>query len=234
LALLVFNRPPDVFVGLGLGIAIMLWQLRSWWVVGLGGMAAGLPFLAYNLHSGGNILGVWGQYSPMGTLFPYPIEAGLLGLLVSPMRGILVFAPFLAFTAAGVWRSWQVRDRIALAVAAGVALEIWFYALTDYRAGHCYGARYLLDLVPAMIWLMAPAVPQLAGWRRAAFVAAIVFSVWVQYVGAFRYTGQSNVDAYGDQHDPLNFSSPIWQPTNVQWLLERNNRPTMWRIPPGV
>lgn len=229
LALLALNRPPDVILGVGLGIAALIWAPRLWWMGVVGGLTAGLPFLAYNLVSGGHPVGIWVKVKP-GPLWPhYNPFVGILGLLISPFRGLLVFTPFLAAVPVGILLAWKSRDWMALAVAAGVVSEFLFYSASDYRAGHSWGARYLLDLVPAMIWLLVPAMKAMSQWWRGVMAAGIAASVCIQAIGAFRYMGLSNIAGRGERFDPLTFSSPLWQLENLQWAVELQSAAPLWK-----
>jgi len=84
----------------------------------------------------------------------------------------------------------------------------------DWLAGYCYGPRYLTDMLPALAWILAPALPGIAGRRRLALWALIGWSIAVQAIGAFRYPcGHSDEVLYSAAAAP-------WHPGNAQFLLE--------------
>lgn len=55
-----------------------------------------------------------------------------------------------------------------------------------------YGPRYPIDAYPFIIIALAAVWPTLCKnpWLRAALAALIVYSIWVQWVGAYCYPGQ--------------------------------------------
>jgi hypothetical protein len=80
------------------------------------------------------------------------------------------------------------RDRALTAcLLAGILAQLVVYSSSDWRGGTCYGPRYLTDLLPLAVWMLAPVVEALAGLPLALFRWAVLFSVAVQAVGAFCY-----------------------------------------------
>ena len=85
---------------------------------------------------------------------------GLPGLLVSPARGLLVFTPFLVFVGVGLRAApadaghagrWPSRS------ASAVVAQLLLYSQADWRAGVSWGPRWLTDLLPILVWMLAPA-----------------------------------------------------------------------------
>jgi hypothetical protein len=119
---------------------------------------------------------------------------GLLSLLVSPSRGLFVFSPVLVFSLLGfvVWCRSADRlrpDVYLIAVATSVGHLLLFSKWTTWWGGHTYGPRYLTDIGPCIIVLMAPAMrlvlDRLA--LRTVFGLALAASIAVQAIGAFCY-----------------------------------------------
>ena len=123
--------------------------------------------------------------------WPFRLHESLPGLLVSPSRGLLAFAPFLAFSFAGLWLAFRrpafhpLRP-LAAAVAAALLLEAGWY---DWWGGWSYGWRRLGDLGPALALLLIPLAGWLAArrWRRVLLGALVAWAVLLQGVGAFTY-----------------------------------------------
>lgn len=118
----------------------------------------------------------------------------LLGNLVSPARGLLVFSPVLAFAVAGmVWRTKHPgRDRVEYFLIAIVVLH--WVVISSYRhwwAGYSFGPRFFSDMLPYLMYFL-PAGLALAGtgtgvgrWAIRACVATLIaISVFVHYRGA--------------------------------------------------
>ena len=113
------------------------------------------------------------------------------GLFLSPSRGLLVFSPFLALafpSAVAVFRRPEYRGLRPLVVGSLLVLAVdlaWF----DWWGGWSYGWRRLVDLAPALVLLLIPAVPAIAiaRWRTAALAVLVGWAVLLQAVGAFAY-----------------------------------------------
>jgi hypothetical protein len=124
-------------------------------------------------------------------LWQTPIHRGLLGLLFSPSRGLLVFSPVLAASFLGARRIWQDPAYAAfrpLTVAVGFMMAtqcMWF----DWWGGWAYGYRPWLDVVPFLALFVLPAIPDITQTtqRKALFAAAFGWSVFVQALGALTY-----------------------------------------------
>ena len=191
--LIAANRPPDLLLAAGFSAYALYWARRR---TPLFVAAAAVPVLltlAYNLTVFGRLGGGYGFLG--ANFFWKPLMVGIAGLLVSPARGLFVFSPFLIFLPIFFLRA--LRDpesRIpVLCLTAGICLQIMLYAKTDWRAGFSWGYRFLTDAVPILIWMLAPVLSSLGRGARAAFAACLIFSIWVQSVGAFRYMGMSDL-----------------------------------------
>lgn len=216
--LLVANRPPDVLLA-GALLAFLVWRRgRQALPAFLAAFAVLLPVLVYNVHY---FHSVWGGYGVIGLerpghpFYAHPLAAGVAGLLVSPAKGLLIFSPFLLFLflgpgLAGLSRSERV---LAISLAAAVALQVAFYARTDWRAGGCYGNRFLLDALPALLWLLALVVRRLGPRSLAALAGLIAVSVAIQSIGAFCYPGGHSDDLFY----PKTLSRRVIAPTVWSW-----------------
>ena len=194
--LIAANRPPDVLLAAALGAYGLFWAGRR---AALLAAAAALPLglvLAYNLGVAGRLLGGYGR-SGDASFFRHNPLSGLAGLLLSPTRGLLVFSPFLLFLALA-WRHPPHRNGepggrgLTLAIAAAVVLQLFLYALTDWRTGISWGPRFLTDLLPLLLWMLAPVVAALRGRGRACFLVAVGAAIAIEAVGAFWYTGATD------------------------------------------
>jgi hypothetical protein len=218
-AALAVNRPPDLFLAAGFALYGLFWARWKTPLFALGGAVPGLLVLVYNLVSFHHPAGAWGV-AIGGEFFTHTLLPGLAALLVSPGRGLFVFSPFLLFLPLLFRRSLEDRTTrlFTLCLAGGVLLHLVFYARTDWRGGNSYGPRYLLDFVPVLVWMLAPVVASLGRSARAVFLALVLFSVGVELIGAFRYTGVSNLLYFREEY-PFDVR-PFWRPENAQFLLE--------------
>ncbi len=203
LALAVACRP--LLIAFPLGLAFGLWRdaasrrLVAPYVIG--GAIASAGVAAMNLLAIGNALG--GQayvesaavhqatHNVAGPWSGVWLE-GLAGILVSPSRGLLVFAPIAGLAFLSIGRAWRAGPLARYGVVVPTLLFIAGWAqYAVWWGGHSYGPRYAADIAVPLALIVA------AGWdapRRAAgrasrilVVVALVWSIGVQAVGAFCY-----------------------------------------------
>lgn len=211
-ALLVFNRPPDALFSLAIALFVLLRRREEILPFAIGGALAGLPFLSYNLAMFGRPLG--GYQSILSTdVFRYNVPEGIVALLVSPGKGLLVFAPFLLFLLRSPLTAFGREKRtLAILLWAAFLSQIFFYAMIDWTGGACYGPRFLTDALPFLIVCLAPVVERLrTPAAKFAFGATLAFAIWVQAVGAFCFPAGGSY---------LLSRRQLWAPSGAQFVLE--------------
>jgi hypothetical protein len=193
-------RPTAVVVLLCAFVYLTLRHPRSVLPFVLGALPATLAIAAYNFYyfrdpfvfaQGlvGHAVAVEKTGSP--ELWQTPVWKGFLGLLVSPSRGLLVFSPVFALAGWGVvriWRNEKFDPLRPLTIAALVMMGIqckWF----DWWGGWAYGYRPWFDLMPLLTLFILPVLESATATtvRKAVFGVALVFSIFVQALGAFSY-----------------------------------------------
>jgi hypothetical protein len=111
--------------------------------------------------------------------------------------------------------------RLDLAVLAAFLVQLYVFARADYRAGACYGPRYLTDFLPVLVWLLVPVIARLRGWGLSAFVLAVAAGIAIQVVGAFCYPrGRSDDRFYPAGLDRMVIAPSVWLPRNAPFLVE--------------
>ena len=193
--LIAANRPPDAILAAALGAYGLFWAGRR---AALLAAAAALPIglvLLYNLGVAGHFAGGYGLVGKAhASFFRQDLLSGLGGLLFSPTRGLFVFSPFLLFLVLS-WRHLpddRSERALTLAMSAGVVLQVLLYAMIDWRAGISWGPRFLTDLLPLLMWMLAPVVAALRGPGRVCFLLAVGVAVAIEAIGAFWYTGATD------------------------------------------
>ena len=149
------TRYQDAFLGfLALGLYLLLpggpsnrLRDRAHWLVlfGLGLAPAVAVDLWYNWIRFGSILAT-GHHE---TLFGYPIAKGMLGLTVSPGKGILWYSPTIFLLAFAAPRFARRFPALSVAMAAATAAFILFYAnVTFWHGDPAWGPRYIYPILP--------------------------------------------------------------------------------------
>ena len=214
------NRPPDVLLAAALGLYGLRWAgRRAPWLAAGAAVPLGLV-LGYNVAAAGNLAGGYGL-PDRPAFFHNGLLSGVAGLLFSPTRGLLVFSPFLLLVPAALRHGLRDRGTRALTLAVGVAalIQMLFYAKADWRAGFSWGPRWLTDLLPLLVWMLPPGLAALRAAGRLAFVLAAGASMAVQAVGAFWYTGASDMAIFAVPPGPGEMSA-AWDPRNTPFFAE--------------
>ena len=170
-----------------------------WFAAAAGGV------LAYNAWMFGSLQG--GYYRLNETYLPiYGVQGvwtasvgtGLLGLLVSPSRGLLIYSPVLVFAFVGAARSIRDPRRRMLGLLAagfgGSLLMLGGYAF--WWGGHTYGPRLTADFLPILTLFVAVAWQGIEGSRVriAVFCVLTAVSIAIQAIGAFYYPSPPHLD----------------------------------------
>jgi hypothetical protein len=209
--------PHLVLVGIGLGLAgTSRPQLAPAVLVLLAGSAAragwralvpcaiaaafAAPVLASNLRWYGTMLGAMPLLEALhprvhATERSFDLTAGgLAGLLIAPNRGLLVFSPIVAAAAAGLkpaWNDgWQSAVRWTMLAAAAQYALYGSYAV--WWAGHTFGPRYMLDVLPLLVPAAAAGLHdrRLPRASRALLAVAAAWSISVAGLGAFVFPNE--------------------------------------------
>lgn len=152
------------------------------------GVAASLPCFAaasYNYRWYGSYVG--GYAVAAGGFHAQDLLQGTLGLLFSPNRGLLFFAPAAALGIAGAVmavRWWREYTDIALFSIAAIPYFIFHASFYTWAGGWTYGPRYLTELFPILAIGAAVALTRLP-ISLLVSVPLAAWSVGVQIIGAF-------------------------------------------------
>ncbi|HEY1014158.1 MAG TPA: hypothetical protein VGE07_15710, partial [Herpetosiphonaceae bacterium] len=228
------NRPPDALIA-GAILLFAGWRRRRdipWLAAGIVAPLAALLF--YNLAFIGHIAGGYGLEMPKdGHSFFQLGWSGVPGLLISPTRGLLVFSPFLAFVPVGLARRLRAPETrwLAVALSCAVAGQILLYSQVDWRGGVSWGPRWLTNMLPILVWMLAPAPPDLRPLARGALVLTMGASIAVQAIGAFWYTKTSDERIFAGGPAPM---SAAWDFGNIPFLTELRHPPARGELACGV
>ncbi len=146
-----------------------------------------LFMLAYNAAYNGSPF-VFGYQDGIAQYASLPQFEGILGLLISPSRGVLVYSPFLIFAFAGLWFARREKEKwlygfSALVIAASVVMLAAF----DWSGGWGYGARLLVDGLPYWMLLLIPAWTRMGNGARGAFWVMVAYAALFQSFGLWDY-----------------------------------------------
>ena len=139
---------------------------------------AGLVHIVWNLYRFGGPFDFgydWAETIPKLPARPFSLvdlPRGLVVLLVSPGKSLLLWAPALVLSLLAARRFWEAHRAAALGilVTAGVGL-LTFAAYQFPEGGYAHGPRHLVPIIPL---LLLPAAAANIKWPRAALAACAV------------------------------------------------------------
>ncbi|MDP8244034.1 MAG: hypothetical protein P9L94_08145 [Candidatus Hinthialibacter antarcticus] len=138
----------------------------------------------------------WHLDRVQGGVWSTPLFEGLAGVLISPSRGVFAFSPFLLFSLLGMFLLWKRSGaqwqtlKYMLPIPIGLLCVFGKYIVWWGGIMH-YGPRYQVDAYPFLMLCLAAAWPEIEKrrWMLTLFVCLLLYSVWVQWVGAFCFPG---------------------------------------------
>lgn len=220
---MVANRPPDALIAGAFALyTVWLHKRNALWLLA-GAIVPLAALLYYNLNFIGNIFGGYALIKPNDNFFQSG-WSGLLGLLVSPTRGLLIFSPFLVFIPVGLIQRLRKPSskKLAIVLSFAVVAQILFYSQLDWRAGVSWGPRWLTDILPILVWMLAPAPLVLRPIARRLLVLTIMTSVSVQAIGAFWYTQMSDEIIFAGNPSSM---QTAWDINNIPFITELQHSP---------
>jgi hypothetical protein len=223
-----------VGVFLGLLLLVYLWSRpgRDWrsWVKPL--ILFGLPAVVALMIAGWYNWLRFGSPLTTGYLpeerFATPFFVGFYGLTFSPGKGLFWYNPLLLVALVG-WPAFyrRMRQRAeALLVAAIVLGSVAFYASWYlWWAGHGWGPRFLVAVLPFAILPLAP-VLEAAARRRAVAIAlgvVVVLSVLIQLLAISVDFNLYLEDIHAELglYHPATLFNPAYSPLLRQWAYVR-------------
>ena len=159
-----FTRPTFAIPIVAITIYILLYHRRLFLSYAVAGAAWFGVFAAYSWYHFGQILpNYYFVYQHFGSS---ELGWALLGNLISPSRGLLIYVPVLVFISYLLIRYWAtlpVRRLVILALAVVAVHLIVVSSHSPWYGGHCYGPRYSTGIVP---WFFLLSVAGVQGYRR--------------------------------------------------------------------
>jgi len=191
LGLAVAARPTNLVIA-PVMIAYLLHRSRDRIPHFLAGTIIPLSFLLWYNHSTFGSAFSQGYATEAYDGWTTPLHRGLLGILFSPSKGLLVYSPVFWFSIAGILASWRrgMRDEATtwLLRYLGVAVACFTFVMSKWHAwagGWSFGPRMLVDIAPLLIFLMIPALQWLGQSRGVitVFTVFLMISIVVQLAG---------------------------------------------------
>lgn len=185
-ALMLPNRPPDLLLVVPIAVFFVVSAgRRAAWFLGPAILVSALG-LAANLALHGNLLGGYGKFGALFQFGPKTVLPNLAALLVSPVKGLFVFSPFLLAALVTIVRLRKSSPPLLVACAASFLLHTGMLAAWNlWHGGWTYGPRLLSGALPALTLLAAPFVATLSAGALRLFGIPVALSVLFHAAGAY-------------------------------------------------
>lgn len=190
-------------------------------------LAIGAGLMAFNLSRYGDPLNT--GYLPQET-FSAIWWRGIIGQLISPGRGILLYSPILIVTFFGLKPFWQKHKLEMTLCLAVILIHLLLYGKWFmWHGGFAWGPRFMIPTLPFWVLLMAPALEKLnrtekrlrASWQFS-FYLLWVISLVAQIPGwAIHFNLWQNrlLETGLPMFAPVTFFDPNYSPLFNSWLL---------------
>jgi hypothetical protein len=158
-----FTRPTFALPIVAITIYILLYHRRLFLTYAVVGAAWFAVFAAYSWYHFRQLLPNY--YFVYQHFSATTLGEALLGNLISPSRGLLVFVPvlfFISYLLIRYWSTLPVKRLVVLSLAIIVTHLIVVSSHSPWYGGHCYGPRYSTGIVP---WFFVLAVAGLHAYR---------------------------------------------------------------------
>jgi hypothetical protein len=210
--LYIFNRPSDSILVLPIILYVFLKMNQKntmWYLTSV--LISSSPFLFYNIHYFGSIFGGYSGLTYAMKL-NWEVFPHFVGLLFSPNRGLFIYTPVVLFSVFGYLKIKDISNEklkfTFYAFGLACLLEVIVYSIFSiWWAGWSYGPRFLIVLLPVLaiyfgLYLndASKKANNYSKLLKFVFIGLlIVWSLFVQFVGAFYYPmgnwdGSPNVD----------------------------------------
>jgi hypothetical protein len=210
----VIIRPLNVLIALPIA-AYMLHQHRDRFFRFLLACAPPLLLLAaYNFYYFGSPFSTGFGNPVVGTSgkllfrFDTPLHEGLLGVLVSPARGLFIYSPIFLVSFVSMILVWRQTGHLLLKYLslAPILLILLISKWWSWWGGWCYGPRLLADITPILCLFLVPFFEQFG--RKALLKYAIaglaVVSISMHTLGAY------NDIRWDENHRPETDPDQLW------------------------
>lgn len=217
-------RPTNALTALGLMVFLALRRAGNLprFLVGAGAIA--VPFCAFNLAARGALLPSYFRPAVLGGDHGRFLQA-LAGNLVSPARGLLVWAPVLAV---GLGSALVRLSRRTLPAPEAWMLAVvgvhWVVVslLPQWWAGHSIGPRFFSDLSPYLCWLLVHPVEWAWGAWRSRVRLPLAGLTLLALAGVFAHgRGATRIAVHRWNDGPPNVDlapARVWDWGDVQFL----------------
>jgi hypothetical protein len=219
-----FCRPTGAIPALAVALWVMVEYRQRLPVLLATGGAWAAAFFAWSASTYGHVLPPY--YQPGLHVFAI-MPGALLGNLVSPARGLLVYSPWIAALGVGATLYGPRLAHRSLALLAGAVIGLhWLFVSSHapWWAGWGFGPRLMTDVIPWIVLIAIEVVhvaPTPRPTARALLVGLLGVSVALHGVGAF----SRGAVEWNDGQEEAEFEDRLWDWADPPFLRVSARRP---------
>ena len=181
------SRPNNALIALLFTIYVAIKYRSALWHWIVWAIPPALFFFAYNAIYNGSPF-VFGLQDGALQYLHLPSLEGIVGLFISPSRGILVYSPFFVFAFYGIWLGLRGSNRMLyLFVALAIVPNVLLFSMMEWDGGWGYGTRLITDVLPYAMLLLIPGFMRLRGLSSFAFWTLTGYAAILQTFGLWDY-----------------------------------------------
>ena len=160
-----------------------------------------------------------------------PVYEGVFGLMLSPGKGLLWYAPVCIVSLFALRRSYLANRRYALLVASVMFAHLAIYSRFETWSGeNAFGPRYLVPILPLLVALIAPVIDSGREWSRGVKVAALVGFVVPGLLGASMYFNGVYWDNLQAVTRSMDSESLTARQSHIAWNFQPRSSPLMQHL----
>lgn len=161
-----------------------------------------------------------------------PIYEGVFGLLLSPGKGLLWYAPVCIVSVFALRRTFLAQRRYAVFVGALLVAHLAVYARFQIWSGeNAFGPRYLIPVLPLLVALIAPVIDSGREWFRGVTVAAAIGLLVPGMLGSTMYFNSVYIrNAYDVTKNMDSPGSLTSVQQHLAWEFQPRSSPLMLHI----
>lgn len=180
-------RPTAVVSLFVLGVLAWRESRREGARYGLAAAVGIAAILLWQFHIFGNALGAYGAWETGEGTWGGTIPSSLVGTLLSPSRGLLVWHPWLLLLPFAAMNMHTRPLREWWQGSLAVVVLTWLVAslFTKWWGGGCLGPRYFTGVAPFLALLTAPLWTSPSRRMRIALVGTVAFAAATQLLAAY-------------------------------------------------
>jgi len=222
LALAFITRPTNI-IPASLFFLLILFQYRKFLVINIfSALLVFIPFFMLNFQIYGEILPSYFRVNQVGHAELF--WEALLGNLISPARGVLIWSPIFLLCIFGIFLKIKEKNfnKLDGVVLVSIILHwIIISSLPHWWAGFSIGPRYFTDMVPFFIYFLIPVVQYIFKMHVKQPLILIIFILFTGFSFFTHYQGSHAYGANGWNMEPVSVDidpSRIWDWNDLQFL----------------